>query len=131
PIPDINRALIEMLFITPNTTKGILGGTIIPKLPDTAIKPAEYFKSYPSLVISGIIILPIAATVAMADPDTAPNSADVSMATIPKLPCTLPIIELAAFTNLLDKPPFSIILPAIIKKGIAIKIKLSNSEYND
>ena len=66
------------------------------------------------------MIAPIAATVATAGTDTAPNIIQARMVTIPREPVIPPIQLFAAPTKRLEIPPLSIMLPQIMKNGKAI-----------
>src|SRR6056297_1955795 len=76
-------------------------------------------------------IVPIAATVAIAEPLIAPKNIQVNTVTIPKPPVKCPTIELDRLINLFDNPPPSIKAPAKMKKGIAISGKLFIDENID
>ena len=73
----------------------------------------------------GIMMAPMAATVAGAEPETAPKNIHAMTVTIPREPVTPPMIELAAFTSRLDRPPVSIMVPDIMKNGSARLVKLA------
>jgi hypothetical protein len=73
--------------------------------------------------MAGIIIDPIAATVAGLEPEIAAKNIQVTIATSAKPPVIEPTILFARLINRRDIPPPSIKEPAIIKKGIAIKGK--------
>lgn len=62
---------------TPKSTKGILGGMIIPRAPAVANNTVVNRLSYPSLIIIGIIIPPTAATVAGPEPEIAAKNIHV------------------------------------------------------
>jgi hypothetical protein len=76
---------------------------------------------YPAFIIAGIIIPPIAATVAGLDPDIAPKNAEAIIVIIPRPPIVLPTQALANLIKRPEIPPLSISPPANIKKGIAMK----------
>src|SRR5699024_3956031 len=124
-IPPINKSPINSLDETPYSTIRIHGGITIPKEPALTITAVANFLSYPCATIAGIIIPPIAATVAGPDPDIAEKNIQVIMAAIANPPVNLPTNTLAKSNNLVEIPPFPIISPARIKKGTAIKAKLS------
>jgi len=75
---------------------------------------------YPFLTIAGIIIEPIAATVAGPDPEIAAKNAQAITVTVASPPVNEPIKTFATLTILFDNPPVSIKLPASIKNGTAI-----------
>src|SRR5699024_4578050 len=66
-IPAINNPLIDTPAETPYNTKGTLGGIIIPVVPPATCTAVAKLRSYPALIIAGIMIPPIAAVVA--DPE--------------------------------------------------------------
>jgi len=107
-------------------TIGILGGMIIPKIPDAATSATEKFLSYPFSSMAGIIIEPMEATVAGADPDIAPKNMHVTTVTIAKPPVNCPISESQKPTRRLERPPPSINAPERIKPGIASRGKESH-----
>jgi hypothetical protein len=112
----------------PYTSKVILGGMIIPRVPAAVINPMENLREYPDSPNEGIITPPIAATVAGLEPESdAKNIEDITPA-IGKPPVTHPTSFFARSTNLLDVPPTNIKSPAKIKNGIAIKVKESIPE---
>ena len=61
---------------------------------------------------------PIAATVAVPEPEIAAKNKAVTTATYPRPPCTGPIILSARRINRLEIPPLSIIAPARTNKGM-------------
>ena len=75
------------------------------------------------------MMAPMAATVAGAEPDTAPKNMHAMTVTIPREPVTPPMIELAALTRRLDSPPVSMMVPEIMKKGRARLVKLATPPY--
>jgi hypothetical protein len=75
---------------------------------------------YPSSFIEGIMIDPMAATVAGAEPEMAPKNAQARKETTARPPGSQPTRERARLTSRLETPPVSIRLPARIKKGTAI-----------
>ena len=73
----------------------------------------------------GTIIVPMAATVAGAEPEIAPKNIHATTVTIANPPVKCPTIVSKKFTNRLDKPPPSIKAPPSTKNGIAINGKES------
>jgi hypothetical protein len=65
------------------------------------------------------MMLPMAATVAGAEPETAPKNMQAMMVTMPRLPVMLPTRLLAMFTRRRLRPPTFMKLPAMMKKGMA------------
>ena len=68
---------------------------------------------------------PIAATVAGLEPEIAPKNADATTVIQDSRPGILLINISIKSISRLEIPPFSIMLPARIKKGTAIRVKLS------
>ena len=68
---------------------------------------------------------PMAAVVAMPEPDRAAKNAQATTATIARPPVTLPTRAVANWTICLEMPPAVISAPARIKKGTAISGKES------
>jgi hypothetical protein len=77
------------------------------------------------LIIAGIMMLPIAATVAAEEPVSAPKKAEVTTATMASPPYILPNRTLARSMSLFEIPPRSITRPASIKNGMAMIVKES------
>ena len=50
------------------------------------------------------------------------------MVTMPREPVMPPIMDLAALTSRLDRPPVSMMVPATMKKGRASMVKLATPE---
>src|SRR5699024_4725536 len=119
---------IDTVPTTPYITKGILGGINTPIEPAEAViaaaNPLSYFFSF----IEGIIKEPIAATVAGPEPEIAAKNILANTVTIAKPPAIKPINTVAKFKSLFEIPPWLIKTPDKIKKGIAIKGKLSSDE---
>ena len=72
--------------INPYIINKLLGGIMLPKAPPAAATAPANLLVYPSLFITGIVILPMAAVVAGPDPDNAENSIHASTVIIPVLP---------------------------------------------
>jgi len=70
-----NSLGIETLTVAPYRIKAMLGGIILPKAPDEAVIPVAKEAGYFCAIIAGIMMAPIAATVAGAEPVKAPNMA--------------------------------------------------------
>ena len=71
-------------------TIGILGGIMIPRKPAEATVASANRSLYPSSIIMGRIIEPIAATVAAEEPEIAPKNADAMNAAMAKPPGSQP-----------------------------------------
>ena len=72
---------------------------------------------------------PMAATVALAEPEMAPKNMQARTVTQPRPPVTLPIRELAMLISRLESPPVSIRLPQMIKNGSESSVKEFTPEY--
>src|SRR5665648_794651 len=101
-------------------TKGLLGGIITPIEPAVATTAAANAGLYPCFLISGIIMVPIAATVAGPEPLIAAKNRQVKIVTNANPPGKNPTNSFPRFNNLLNKLPPPIIIPAATKNGIAI-----------
>jgi len=128
-MPGIIPAAKSLAIDTPPATKEykiieLLGGIMRPIVDDVQVMAAEKLRSYPSSFIIGINIDPIDEVSATADPDMPAKNMLAKTFTPANPPLILPIIKLLKFTILLAIPPFSIILPIRIKKGIHIRTKL-------
>jgi len=69
--PAINNFPTDCSADIPYMIKGILGGIITPIIPDAAVNDVLYSFVYSRFSISGIILVPIAATVAGDEPEIA------------------------------------------------------------
>ena len=69
------------------------------------------------------MMVPMAATVAGAEPETAPKNMQAMTVTAPRAPVTLPMREFATATMRLDRPPPSMMSPASRKKGRLSMVK--------
>ena len=114
-----------MLATTPITIKSIEGGTIVAVPPAAAKSAVAKGAGYFLLNISGIVIDPIAAVSALADPQTPEKNIVPKTTTIPKPPRTLPTRTRDIFTILPAIPPWPIIVPANINNGIANNVNES------
>ena len=75
------------------------------------------------------MMLPMAAQVAVGEPDRAPKSMQAKMATTPRPPGIQPRMALQKLTSRREMPPEDIRLPASMNSGMAMMVKLS-SEAN-
>ena len=99
---------------------------IQPSTPGTATDASANRLSYPASIIAGTIILPIAAQVAVGEPDNAPKIMQDRIDTTPNPPGIHPRIASQKSVSLLEIPPEDIRLPASINNGMAIMVKLSS-----
>ncbi len=97
----------------------------MPSAPDVVMTPAPKRLGNPCFTIAGIMIEPIAITVAGEDPDTAANSAQAITPASPSPPYQCPTIEVAKLIMRRATPPWVRKLPARMKNGIAMISKLS------
>ena len=98
---------------------GLLGGIMMPSVPPVDDAAAANERSYPTLIIAGIISVPIAATVAGPEPDIAAKNMQARIVTHAKPPVTCPINADAKSTRRCERPPYSIKYPASTKNGTA------------
>ena len=96
-----------------------------PVIPAAAVIAAEKGRLYPAFSISGIILDPIAATVAGEDPEIAAKNIEASTFTYASPVLNLPTSTYAERTILEDKPPRCIISPASTNRGMATNGKES------
>ncbi len=75
--------------------------------------------------MAGTMKPPMAAAVAEGEPDRAPKSTQLKMAATAMPPGSQPTRALAKLDSRREMPPELIRLPASIKKGMAIRVKLS------
>src|SRR5690625_661776 len=125
-IPARNRPPIETPPITPYIIKGILGGIITPIEPADAVTAAAKPVSYFLFSIDGIIIDPIAATVAGPEPDIAAKNMLAKTVTIANPPTKYPTNTSANLSKRSDTPPSFIKTPVKINNGIAKREKESS-----
>ena len=82
----------------------MIGGMICPPAEALASTPAASAFGYPARRIVGMVSEPTAITFATADPDTVPNSAEVTTATFAGPPWPRPAITCATCTNTSPAP---------------------------
>ena len=70
--------------------KMVLGGIMMPRLPAAAMQPQARPGSYPCLRISGMATLPMAAAVALVDPQMAEKPAVATIVAMASPPRHLP-----------------------------------------
>ena len=91
-----------------------------PRPPDTTSRPAVRSPGYPRSTISPYSMVPMAITVAGAEPDRAAKNAQAKTSARPIPPRTLPTKQFANFTMRREMPPFVIRLPARTKNAMAM-----------
>ena len=96
-----------------------------PSVPPDAATAAATSSGYPFCFILGTVIPPMAATVAGLEPEMAPKNAEATTVIQDRRPGILLISISIKSMSRLEMPPFSIMFPASIKKGTAIRVKLS------
>ena len=124
-MPAMNSAPIEELVDTPNKTRMIDGGTRVPSAPEVAITPAPKRLGKPCSTIAGMMIEPIATTVATLEPLIAANKAQAATPASPNPPGQWPTSETVKLIMRLATPPRVRNVPARMKNGIAMIPKLS------
>ena len=102
------------------TTIGIEGGMRMPSEPAAVTIPTENFSSYFAFIRAGIMIEPIAATVAGDDPEIAAKNAHAAVAAIARPPGSRPKKSVATRISFFERPPAVMMLPERTKSGIAI-----------
>jgi hypothetical protein len=100
-----------------------LGGMITPWQALVTVMPTEKSVSYPDCFIIGISIAPIEEVSAMAEPEIPPKNILESTFTWASPPLIRPTITFENLMSLVEIPPWDMISPARIKKGIAIREK--------
>src|SRR6056297_1241025 len=130
-IPAINNSVIETFAITPYITNDMLGGITGPIEPAVAVNAHEKDLLYFCSIIAGIIMLPIAATVAGPEPEIEANIIQVKTVIIPNPPVILLINAFAKLTRRFDIPPSIITSPVNMKNGTANSGKEFPAEKND
>ena len=103
----------------------IEGGIRMPSAPEVVMTPAPKRLGKPCFTIAGMMIEPMATTVAGEEPDTAANSAQAITPASPRPPYQWPTIEVAKLIMRRATPPWVRKLPARMKNGIAMISKLS------
>jgi len=127
--PPRKREPMEILVSPPYTINGKLGGITAPRLLlEDSIAAAIPF-GYPFFFINGMVIAPVAATLATADPERLAKITLEKRAIIPSPPRLCPTRVLIKSTSLLEIPPESMIAPTRIKNGIAVKEKEFTPPY--
>ena len=129
-MPAMKRSLTDSPVTTPYITMGMLGGIMTPSAPAEASRPVAHFRSYPISASMGIMRPPMAATVAGAEPDTAPKNRQESTAAMACPPGSLPTSLCAKSKRCRAIPPFVMRSPESIKRGTANSGKLSSAEKN-
>src|SRR5690554_6010824 len=106
----------------------MLGGMMIPNEPDAHMSPTANRFSYFASSIDGIMIPPIAATVAGALPERAAKNIDEMTPVIGRPPLVQPMSFLAKSISRFETPPFNMMSPAKMKNGIAMRANESTPE---
>ena len=89
------------------------GGISCPPVDATDSTAAAKGGRKPVRFISGIVMGPSTITFATAEPDTVPNSDELTTATLPGPPALLPVIDMAKSMNSCPVPLFSMNAPKI------------------
>ncbi len=105
----------------PKMIMGMEGGITTPRDPPEAWTAAEKSDGYPDRFMAGISTAPTAAVSAAADPEIpAKNMAD-TMDTAARPPGSHPVRALAKSMSRWEMPPFSMIVPAYMNSGTAMR----------
>lgn len=123
--PPINNEPTETDAVVANTTIGMLGGIIIPKEADEALIAAASSPLYPTSFIDSVMIPPIAAAVAGAEPEIAPKKALEIVVIHADAAGNFLKHILINLTNLFEIPLISISSPDKVNNGNANSGKLS------
>ena len=99
----------------------------IPSDPDTVINPRENFSPYPALIRAGIMMEPMATTVAGEEPEMAAKKMQARMPAMASPPGNQPTRALTKAMSFLAIPPRVMMSPARMKKGMARSINLSRA----
>ena len=121
---DRNAAPTEIPPVTAKTIIGIEGGIISARTDEQATSAVAWPAGYPSLIMRGIMIWPIAAMAADDEPEIAPNSAQVTTVTAPSPPLSRPMKALTKARRRSEIPPCAISVPAMTNRGKASRAKL-------
>ena len=97
----------------------------MPSEPAAVTTPTENFSSYLAFIRAGIMIEPIAATVAGEEPEIAAKNAHAAVAAIARPPGSGPKMSVATRISFFDRPPAVMMLPDSTNIGIAIRAKES------
>ena len=81
------------------------------------------------MIIWGIMIAPMAATVAGAEPEIAPKNMQAMIVTMPRPPVIFPTRLFATATIRFEIPPVSMMLPAHFTKLFMKRIGYSPNDY--
>ena len=123
-IPAANNPPIDMPETIPIMIRSIDGGIIEAVAPDAAKRAVANGFGYFLFSISGIVVEPIAAVSALAEPHTPEKNIVAKITTNPSPPFTLPTNIKQKLTILAAIPPLPIMVPAKINIGIARRVKL-------
>src|SRR5947199_10796804 len=104
--PAMNSVPTDVLVATEYITITIDGGIRMPSAPEVVMTPAPKRLGKPCFTIAGIMIEPIAITVAGEEPDTAANSAQAITPASPRPPYQCPTIEVAKLIIQRAQPPW-------------------------
>jgi hypothetical protein len=103
------------------------GGMMTPNVPLAAQMAAAKSAGYFFLIMDGAMMPPMAATVAGLEPLMAPKNAEATTVMSPRPPRRDPTRVEARRTSRREMPPCSMIPPASMKKGMAMKGKESTA----
>ena len=115
----------EVFVDTAKSTITTDGGTNIPRAPLVVMTPAENRLGKPRRTISGMMMEPMAATVATDEPEMAAKSAQAMMPARASPPYICPTMVVAKWIIRRATPPLVSSVPARMKKGMAMIPKFS------
>ena len=118
-MPPMNSLPMETLVMMPYRTKGLLGGIMAPMVPAQAIRAPAKGREYPRSTMEGTTIMPMAATVARAEPEIAPKSVHATMVVRASPPVCPPMSLSARLKRSAERPPLPMNTPAAMKKNMA------------
>ena len=123
-MPAMKSRLIEVSVTMPKRISGIEGGMMMPITDETVLMAVACDAEYPCCFIEGIIMAPVAAVSATAEPLMPPKNMEPVIATWPSPPRTKPTRAAARSISRRAMPPWLITSPTRMKKGMARSGKL-------
>lgn len=123
--PAMNCLPTEVFMATQIMIMGALGGIRTPSDPADVTTPKAIFFGYPASMSAGIMMLPIATTVARLDPVMAAKNAHEAIVAIARPPFTRPNTMFMRPMSLLAVSPWAATPPAKMKNGTARRTNLS------
>ena len=106
-------------------SSGLLGGIITPMMPAQVTMATLNVLLYPRSTMAGMVMHPMAATVAGPEPLMAAKNMQVAMVARARPPVLSPKKASASLRSLLLRPPSPMNTPVAMKKGMAMMAELS------